>query len=102
MASFDFGQPIDNSLVVVYLISDFNGKVAIPFYPQTWAKFSLNPKVSNKLVAILPENKVVLLDSKALSKIDWQKVKASKAHTFDMSASGQTVKGLDDLKKLLH
>ncbi|OJJ21005.1 hypothetical protein BKI52_10550 [marine bacterium AO1-C] len=101
VASFDFGKPVDHNLVVIYLISEVDGKIVIPFYKDSWEYFSINPDASNKLLAILPDNQIALLDSKALGKIDWQKVKSAKAYKFNMSISKRAINQLNDLNKLL-
>lgn len=100
-ASFDFGQAIDFNNITVFLITDFNGPSVIKFYKSTWDKFSFDPTKPNRLLAVLPDNKVAYFSQTDFDMLDIEAIKQSKAYQFNMKVSDKPIAELMDLEKVL-
>ena len=74
-ASFDFQQATDYNDIVVFLVTKNQGNAVIPFSANVWDRFAIDPKMPNRLVAVLPNNKLAVFSQAAMDKIDWQKIK---------------------------
>ena len=59
-ASFDFGMNISSDFCTIYLISETDNSI-VKFNTYSFDKFSYNPRVDNKIIATLPDNKVAVL-----------------------------------------
>lgn len=101
IVSFDYGSAVPSELCDVYLVSETDNTV-VRYFPAQYAQFSYNPKVDNKIVAILPKDRVAVLNTKDF--ID--QVKGSNGETveFKMKVLEEdfgAVLQLDDLIKSL-
>lgn len=101
-ANFDFGLPTDFNSITVFLITEANGTSVIKFYDGNWDKFSIDPKANNQLLAVLPDNKVAHLSHQDLQKLNWEAIKKSGKHTFQMTVSEKPIASLLDLNAVLN
>ena len=97
VAEFKFDIPIDfdNSDIKIFLITGDND-VIIKYSKEDWAKFRFNPNYNNKLMAILPGDKVAKFGTK-----DFDKIKISllskdtaKPYTFTLKIEGKDIKNI--------
>lgn len=73
MASFDFGLDISEEFCSVFLISQSDNSI-VNYSTDNFSKFSYNPKVDNKIIATLPDNKVAVLSgSDFIKQVDQKK-----------------------------
>ncbi len=100
-ASFDFGTPVEYSDMNVYLITDLDGKAVIRYSERTWENFRISPDLRNKLIAILPENKIAIFSQEDFEKIDFEKVKIDKTVKFKMQIIDQPITDLISLEKAI-
>jgi hypothetical protein len=100
-ADFDFGENAFFNNITVFLITDYNGPSLVKFYKGSWDKFSIDPKAPNRLVAILPENKVAVLTNEQLSKMDLKKASRDGKFTFKMDIIDEPITSTEQLNELL-
>jgi len=100
-ADFDFQQATDYNDVVVFLITNARGRVVIPFVTETWNQFSVDPQALNRLVAVLPNNKLAVFSQAEMDKIDWQKIKQTGKYKFKMRVLPNTVENMEALTEVL-
>lgn len=100
-ASFDFGQAIDFNNITVFLITDFNGPSVVKFYKSTWDKFSFDPSKPNRLLAVLPDDKVAYFSQADFDQLDIEAIKQARSYKFSMKVSDQPISELIDLEKVL-
>ncbi len=101
LADFDFGAyPEDmKDLITVYLITG-DGRTIISLPKYDWNKFSFSPSSDNKMVAVLPGNKIALFtQSDFKSQMNDLKKAAGRAYTFKMRIENQEVNSISDLNK---
>lgn len=106
LADFDFGtEKVPAELadaISVYLICK-NGDMVVGYDKHAWAKFAYNPSdKSNKLLAILPGQKVAVINSPEFSTLvpDLQKA-AGKDYKFMMHVNPKPVNIPHDLDQVL-
>jgi len=103
MADFDFDElpAAAKQYVTVYLITG-EGRVVVGLPPHDWNKLRVNPEADNKMLAVLPGNKVALFPQSAFS-AQKENIKASsgKDYLFDMDVEKRDVNSLDDLRDML-
>ena len=100
-ADFDFGDAQVFKETKVFLIAQLNGNVVIPFDQNAWNTFSVDPTLTERLVAVLPEDKIAIFSQKQMKAINWQKVKTEGKHTFKMTILNSAITRLEELNKLL-
>jgi len=103
-ADFDFGQKInlDVNPITVYLISGDNRTVV--YYPTyTWSSFTYYPDQNNKLVAVLPGDKVAVFTNEDFKKIDYKALKTEKSSKFKFMLRPLDAKvgGIENLDKVI-
>ena len=102
-ANFNFGLMPDELLtnISVFLITGDN-RTVIDFPHSDWKKFRFSPSADNKLVAVLPGNKVAFF-----TKSDFEAAKedivaaAGTDYTFDMTIEEETMDSMDDLQAII-
>ncbi|MEO1259458.1 MAG: hypothetical protein AAFZ15_11705 [Bacteroidota bacterium] len=100
LANFEFDESTYYNDVSVFLITDLTGPCVVKFDKTNFDKFSIDPKAENKLLAVLPENKVAVFSKEAMKNIDWEKVRQDGEFTFNMKsqeAQVHSVKGLEEV-----
>ena len=102
-ANFDFGADASkaNSKVNVYLITnDSRSVVAFPFAQRN--RFGINPDVDNRIVAILPNNKIATFSQQDFDDyIDDIREANGDSYTFKMKVEDATINKVDDLQKAI-
>ena len=98
-AQFNFDVATEYNNVTVFLITELNGPAVIKYYQDSWRNFSINPKLKNKLIAILPNNKIAMFEE--FDKLDYSRIKEDKTCVFDMKTYEKEVLSLSDLKNIL-
>jgi hypothetical protein len=102
-AKIDFDQDVEMKPedLVVYLITASDRSLVTYTY-STLGKFSFDPKQQNKLVVILPGNKIALLDEKEFAKVDAERVRNEKTCSFILHVQKSGVKTMNDLYSALN
>jgi hypothetical protein len=103
MADFNFeGLPnAMKSMITVYLITG-DGRVVVGLPNQDWNRLRVDLKADNKMLAVLPNNKVALFPQSAFEEQeDAIRAAKSKDYQFNMSVQERDVSSLDDLQALL-
>ena len=101
-ANFDFGSNSKvNSKVNVYLITnDSRSVVAFPYAQRD--RFGINPNVDNRLIAILPNNKIATFSQQDFDDyIDDIREANGDAYTFKMKVEDAPVNKVGDLQQAI-
>jgi hypothetical protein len=103
IADFDFGRLPESvkETVMVYLITG-DGRAVISLPYQEWRYFRFSPSADNKLLAVLPNNKIALFTQSDFNAAqpELEQAKGSQ-YVFKMRFKDQAVGGLQDLQRLL-
>ncbi len=104
-AKFDFGDAMDATAnnISVFLVTAQKRSV-VRYYPNTYDKFSFDPKQYNELIAVLPGNKIAVFTAADFAKMDVAALAAagSKAeYTFKMRIQDQAIQSMDDLQNAI-
>jgi hypothetical protein len=103
MADFNFqGMPdAIKDAVTVYLITGDN-RAVIGFKQYDWKRFRFLPNADNKLLAVMPGNKVAVFSQK---NFETEKPKMLKAqndnYTFDMKIGERRIEKMEDLQAII-
>ncbi|MDQ3190371.1 MAG: hypothetical protein M3Q58_02130 [Bacteroidota bacterium] len=84
-ADFKFNEKtvFDPKEVLIYLmVSDKNA--IVQYDASSWNKFSFSPDENNKLIAILPDDKIAVFSSKEFKKLNIDKLYGTPKHTFEL------------------
>jgi len=100
-AKFDFGIQTSYNDITVFHVTDINGKVVIKYNSDNLDKFSIDPKMSNKLLAILPNNKYAYLSNEDIKEINFKEVNDNKKFTFKMKIADMSITSLESLEKII-
>ncbi|MFN0216327.1 MAG: hypothetical protein ACKVT2_18870 [Saprospiraceae bacterium] len=102
-ADFDFGPEYDlvKDQVIVYLVTgDGRTVAALPY--RDWSKFSFSPSSDNKMLAVLPGNKIAVFTQKDFKRDLAELLNAKgQKHTFKMRVQDQAADSLNDLHIIL-
>ena len=101
-AKFKFDGDIDvpeNSLTA-YLITGSNRSL-VKYEFEDWDKFSFNPNSSNKVVVILPGNRIALFSEQQFKQLDIDKIKNDKSYIFTLHVQKTPVKSMDELSQAI-
>lgn len=102
-ANFDFGQSshLRNS-PKVFLITGKRGTAVIESYASKNTTFYFNPKDENRMIIVLPDDKIAVFQKEDFKNIDLEKLKTNKSYTFDMRIMEASIKSMDDLRKVFN
>lgn len=103
MADFEFqGMPdAIKAAAIVYLITGDN-RAVIGFEPSDWERFRFLPEANNKLLAIMPGNKVAVFSQQNFETEKPEMLKARNAnYTFNMTLSEHRIEKMADLQKII-
>ena len=102
-ASFSFDDPsiVAGKGITAYLITGSNRSL-VRYEYENWNHFSFDPQQQNKLILILPGNRIALFSEEQFSHLDIDKIKADKCFQFHLHVAKTTVNNLDDLSKLIN
>lgn len=99
-ANFTFdGKNEDN--VNVYLLPT-EQRIVVKFTPSTFNEFSINPKNTNRLVAILPNKDVYLLSNRDILSMNLRNIPRNSKITFDLKKVNRTIDTPQDLDKAIN
>lgn len=98
-ANFTFeGQ--DEDYVNVYLLPT-EQRIVVKYTPDTYKEFSINPKNTNRLVAILPTKEVYVLGNQEIKKMNLDNKARDSKITFDLKKVNKSIETPADLDKVL-
>ncbi len=101
-ADFDFGDEQSNNMkhkIKVFLITR-EGRSVIQYPSYTWETFKFDPKQENKLVAILPGNRMATFSAEDFAEeMENLNVAEGSSYTFKMNAPRPPVSSLDELEE---
>ena len=103
MANFNFeGMPSKvTEMTTVYYITK-KEKVVVGLKQRDWKKFRFDPKDDNKLIALLPNNKVAMFTQSDFKSAERQMVDAKdQEFVFNMTVTDETADSMDDLDGLI-
>lgn len=104
IADFKFDIPVDFDLaqIKIFLITGDND-VVIKYPKEDWAKFSFNPNYNNKLMAILPGDKVATFGIKEFNKINITDLDKNKAipYIFTLKIEEGKIKKVKELDEII-
>ncbi len=98
-ADFTFDIPTDYTNITIFLITEYNGSAVVKFDQDSWANFAINPDSPNKLLAVLPDNKIAVFNN--FDTIDFDKISVDKNFTFEMKTLDEPINKLSDLEKII-
>lgn len=83
-AEFDFGLGIDSQDedIKVYLITGEQGSAVVPYTQRSWHRFQFDPNMANKLIAILPNDRIAVMNKREFANIDIDKLDQAGSYTF--------------------
>lgn len=101
-ANFEFDKPVDTDInkVDVYMIIG-DGRAVIRYPQYDWERFSFKPGDENKLIAVLPGNKVAVFTDSDFKKIDVSRIQDGQGYTFRLKTIDKKISSLNDLDKVL-
>ena len=102
-ADFEFPGVSDlvKDLALVYLITD-NGQTVVNFSQSDWDKFRFSPSSDNKILAVLPDNKVSVFSETAFKEQKEEMIAAAgNDFVFSMENRGETIESVADLDFIL-
>lgn len=102
-ANFDFGIKIPNmqQMVTVFLVTQ-DGRSVVKYGPNTWNKFVINPNMDNRMVAILPGNRIATFSQQDFDEqMNALKQNNQGSYTFKMKVKEQGIFALSDVKAVL-
>ncbi|OFY80945.1 MAG: hypothetical protein A2281_12860 [Bacteroidetes bacterium RIFOXYA12_FULL_38_20] len=97
-ADFKFDAEIpDKNDIIIYLISD-NEKSLVKYAYSDWDKFAFKPDNTNKLVAVIPGNKIAVFTIRDFENINTDEIKAQKSpvYTFNMKTIERKIEKPED------
>lgn len=100
-ADFQFETPIEYNNITIFLITDLNGNAVVKYYRDAWQAFSIDPSVSNKIIAILPENKIAVFSAEEMKKVNWESVKKNGKYIFKMKTIDKKIENVSMLETYL-
>ncbi|EAY30711.1 WD-40 repeat protein [Microscilla marina ATCC 23134] len=85
-AEFDFGPGVDHQdeNIKVYLITGEQGTAVVPYTQRSWHRFQFDPNMANKLIAILPNDRLAVIEKREFANIDVDKVDQAGSYTFKL------------------
>lgn len=83
-AEFDFGTGTNNQdeNIKIYLITGDKGSAIVPYTQKSWHRFQFNPNMANKLIAILPNDRLAVINKREFARIDVDKLDQIGSYTF--------------------
>ena len=100
-AEFDFDTPLEYNDVRVFHITEIEGKVVIEYGKSGSNNFSFDKNSPNKLLAVLPGQKVALFSEDDFRQLDYQVIRNTGRHTFQMKVQPDSIQNLSQLTSLL-
>lgn len=103
LANFNFeGMPSKvNEMTTVYYITK-NEKVVVGLKQRDWKKFRFDPKDDNKIIALLPNNKVAMFTESDFKAAEQEMVNAQdQEFVFNMTVTDETADSMEDLDGLI-
>ena len=101
---FDHDLNLDKQTLTVFLVCG-NDRAVIPYSAArnrfSWANFSFSSQEQNKLIAILPDDKVAVFGSSEFNNINLQRLQTEKGYTFRMRTLPDRINGIEDMRKII-
>jgi len=102
-ADFNFGAAnnIFKDVVAVYMVTGDN-RVVVSLPQRDWDNFRFNPNTDNKVIAVLPDDKIALFSQHDF-KQEAEQMKAAKGqeYVFNMRIAEGRVQSVEDLQALI-
>jgi hypothetical protein len=101
-ANFRFDQIKlnDFNTVTLFFITD-DDRTVIKLPESEWNKFAFDPDKSNKILAVLPEDKIAYFGSKDFEKIDVEQVRTTGNYSFTLKVTDKKISSVDELNAFL-
>lgn len=102
-ADFEFDVKIPNlkQMTTIFLVTQ-EGRSVVKYNPSSWDKFVINPNMDNRMVAVLPGNRIATF-SQADFDAQMAEMKRNNkgAYTFKMKVQEQEVFAVTDIQQIL-
>lgn len=102
-ADFEFDVKIPNikQMTTVFLVTQ-DGRSVVKYAPSSWGQFVINPNMDNRMVAILPGNRIATFSQQDFDAQMADMKKNNKgSYTFKMKVKEQPVMAVTDIQQLL-
>lgn len=103
MADFNFGDMPETlkNAVTVYFVTR-NNQVVIGLNRYSWDGFRFDPRLDNKLIAVLPNNQVALFTQSSFKQKE-KELEAARGqkYTFEMEVREEPLQKLNDLEEVI-
>lgn len=86
--------------MTIFLITE-KDETVVEYNSERWKKFSISKNGKNKIVAVINGKKVAVLGYEDLQKLDMNKIKASKKHTFVLKGLDKEINSVKDLNEVI-
>lgn len=100
-ADFNFegleNQELLKPMITVYLITG-DQRAVIPYSRNSWARFSFDPKADNKLVAILPGNRMATFSQKEFEAQLNEMRRSAGSYEFQMNLVDRPIESVKDMQ----
>lgn len=100
IAEFTFEGKPANQAVAIYLMP-LEKRCVIKYTPIKYGSFRLNPKETNRMVAILDDNSVYTISSQAIKKMNLSKKKPTDTVVFDLKKYGDIIEDSKEADELI-
>ncbi|MBI4648891.1 MAG: hypothetical protein HY738_20455 [Bacteroidia bacterium] len=103
-ADFKFDKNIDTDLnkITIFHITG-NGNTVIKYSESEWKLFRFIPTDKNRIVAVLPDNKIAVFSGNDFEKINVEQIRAMKqpSYTFQLKTISQSINSSHDLFSII-
>ena len=104
LANFDFGQEMPlhmKKMIPVYLVTG-DGRSVVAFPYERWDQFIFDPNMSNKLIAVLPGNKLATFTQRDfIDQRDAIEKRNRGTYDFKMNIADKEIKSVADIQHVL-
>lgn len=104
LVDFDFGGQGDSDInkIEIFLITG-NGKAVVHYPKYNWNLFAFSPSSDNKLIAVLPHDKIAVFSQKDFNALDLKQFKKGgrSNFTFKMKILDTAIKSPEQLNNML-
>jgi hypothetical protein len=96
----DKNSPVNIEEVSVYLICADDRSLNTYTY-DTWNKFGYFPNDNNRLVVVLPDNRIATFEDADFKKLNPKQFENGSSHVFHLQTQNAVIKSMDDLYVML-
>ncbi|NVO03373.1 MAG: hypothetical protein HXX09_11800 [Bacteroidetes bacterium] len=101
-ADFKFDKLALNNFndITIFFITD-NGRTVVTLPKSTWGRFAFNPEKENKILAVLPANKIAYFSSSDFKSLNTDNLKNTGSYTFVLKVAEKKIVSSENLNDIL-